>query len=136
MDWVMTILTIVLLLILRARSRPKWLWAVCAALALVAGHGLVETWVQDAVVGSADGIGGLFGASSSVTMGAAMLILTVIAGFDVAADHKLDTLGIVALLLLPILFRVGDGPLAEAGDKFSTTVHDAGTGLLSDLIGA
>ena len=136
MDWVMTILTIVLLLILRTRSRPKWLWAVCAGLAFIAGAGLIETWVSDAVVGSADGIGGLVGASSSVTMGAAMLILVVIAGFDVAGDHKLDTRGIVALLLLPILFRVGDGPLAEAGDRFATTIHDAGTGLLSNLIGA
>lgn len=135
MNWLMTILALVLLLIVRGRSKPKWLWVVAAALALIAGTGLVTTRVADVAVGAGDWVAGVFGASGSVVMGVAMLILTVVVAFDVVTDRSLDTTGTLALLLLPILFAVGDGPLAEVGAELTLAIHDAGTTGLGNLIG-
>lgn len=139
MSWVVMLTAFGLLLVLRKRSKPSWLWVVNAALAAIAGAALVETgigsWLMGVLSSLAGWVGGIVGASATMVAGVAMLILTVMVVLDIAFDRRADKVAILGLILLPMLFLIAGGPVAEGGSQLVASVRDLGTGLLGPLIG-
>jgi hypothetical protein len=139
MSWIVLLTAVGLLLVLRGRSKPSWLWAVNAALAAIAGAALVETglgsWLMGLLTSLAGWVAGLVGTSAALVAGVAMLLLTVMVVLDIAADRKADKVAILSLLVLPMLFVVAGGPVADGGSQLVASIHDLGTGLLGPLVG-
>lgn len=139
MGWLITLTAVGLLLILRKRSNPRWLWMVKAALAAFAGAGLAETglgaWLAGVLRSLGGWVGGVFGAPAGPTLSVLALLIAVVVVLDIAVDHKADRAAIAGLILLPLLFVGAAGPVADGGSQLFAAIHGAAAAALGPLIG-
>lgn len=131
-DWAITVTAFVLLFICMRQSRIPW-W-VNAGLALIGGVGLVGTFVGDWVTSALGATAPVVNLSTAVLSGLLMLMALIVAVCTLL-DKQADKMTILALAMLPVLFTVASGPLADAGSQMTSTVREAGGGGLSSLIG-
>lgn len=71
----------------------------------------------------------------TVLVGGALFFAAFVAIVDIASDRRADKPALVALALLPLLFVAGVGPIAQAGTRAVTSIHDGTTSQLGPAIG-
>jgi hypothetical protein len=140
--WALLIVSAGLLLILRKRSKPKFLWVVKVALALIAGASFAAVslggWVADRIRTVAGWIGNLgdLNMTSGQVAAVAVLLLVIATVLDVVVDRKADKVAIAAMVLLPLLFIVASGPVADGGSQLMAAIREAGAAGLGPMIGS
>jgi hypothetical protein len=133
----LAVVAIGLFLVFRKSSKTPW-W-LKAALAVIGGSALAETWlgnqIADLLLGAAGWVGGMFGWSPTQSVGVLILLWSAAVVLDIAADRRADSIAMMGLILLPILFTVGSGPIAEGGSQLTAAVQQLGQNLFGPLIG-
>lgn len=109
----------------RERNIP---WLIVPILALLGGACLAAT-----VVGSflSTAIGGVIG---SLLVGVASVLLILAIVLDLKDKHC-DKVALIGLIVLPVLFQAGTGPLAEVGNQMSGGVQGIAENSIGTLIG-
>lgn len=112
----------------RDTSNKKTPWLIVPALALIGGSALAATVVGSFISGTINSFVG------SMIVGVAILALIVAIYLDLR-DKKCDKVALFGLILLPILFQAGTGPLADLGERASNGINELGTNSIGRMIG-
>lgn len=138
MSTVIAVLAFVLLAICKKRLKFKFAWVVNALLALIGGAFLaasfVGPWLTDLAAALAGFVGGWVGTSAAIVAGAAVLVMMVIIVLDLS-DGTADGTALAGLVLLPILFGIAAGPIAENGQNLAPAVREMGDASIGRMIG-
>lgn len=70
-----------------------------------------------------------------VIIGGATVFALFVAIVDIASDRRADKPALLALAVLPLLLVAGAGPLAQAGTRAVTSIHDGTTSQIGPAIG-
>lgn len=137
--WGLTIASWLLLAVLWKRNKPKFLWFVKPILAGFGAAAFSQTdWGQTIagwILGALGWVGDWFGISGAVVAGILTAALVLIVVLDIVADRVANAPAIGALLVLPLLFLIAAGPIADGGREISGNVANAGQSSVGRLVG-
>lgn len=108
-----------------SKNAPWWL---VPTLAVMGGASLSATFIGK---WAAERINNFIG---PLLVGAVVLILIASIVFDLR-DRKADKTARIGLIVLPILFMAGSGPLAELGNSVSGGISQAAAASIGALLG-
>ncbi|MGJ7908696.1 hypothetical protein ACOQFL_19690 [Actinopolyspora sp. H202] len=134
MSWAIMIVAFGLVAILwkRKKANPWWLKS---SLVFIGGCSLADTALGAWLAARINEIVGIVPVNSSIVVGAATLLLIVLTVYDIGIDRKADKTALICLVVLPVLFLAGVGPLAEAGSGLTEAISQVGANSIGRLIG-
>lgn len=138
-DWVVAISSALALALLWKANKPKFLWLVKPVLACIAGSSFAETGFGNTVAGWIGGIAGWvgswFGIGGSIIAAIVVLGLVIILFREIVVGRNSNSVELVALLVLPMLFLVSAGPIAQSGSQIAAAWANMGQASIGRLVG-
>lgn len=140
--WPLFLFSILMLIMLRKRTKPKWIWIARIVFAALIGLGLAETgvgrWLGNSVLRPLfDWFGRLADNSSGAAiLGVLTLALLLFVCLAIFSDKKAPKLAMVGLILLPVMILATAGPISAGdigGSQIITAIGAIGQQLLGSL---
>lgn len=141
MNWAILLTSLLLLVIILPRGKPKILWVAKVLLAAIAGTFFALTglgqWVAGLIGDLLGWIGSWIGggAAASVIASGILVALAVLIVLDVVADRTVNMQTIVALLWAPVLVLIAAGPIADGVGSVTSAIERGGQSSVGQLIG-
>lgn len=138
MSGLLSLLVLGLFLIMRKRKKLKKWWLIVPMVAIGScafANTTWGAWVTSVLANLLSWPASWFAGATTPMVGAVvMILLLAIVIYDIGHDRKADKMALIGLALLPMIFVIASGPVANGGTKFTDAVAGFGVNGFSYLV--